>query len=265
MGLRRLAISNPGANTDTTLFTADNQYLLSVVATNTSASSSNIRVWVQPSGASASSQYAFIVYDLPVDGKNSYETFRFAVNQNDLVRVRADSASVSFQSYGLVQYDVNLGVGISSFQSASPTSPVDGLIWVDSDGVISGSDAKPVYVWSSASASWLPFAGGAINTAGNYTWTGTNSFSASTSIGNVSATEISYLDNVTSSIQTQLNDKEKLIPLQASAPSSPASSDLWVDSSGAAPILKVYNGTSWGSLASPADDDQNILANRVFG
>ena len=300
MGLRRLAISNPGANTDTTLFTADNQYLLSVIATNTSASSSNIRVWVQPSGASALSEYAFIVYDLPVDGKNSYETFRFAVNQNDLIRVRADSASVSFQAYGLVQYDVNLGVGISSFQSASPTSPVDGLIWVDSDGVISGSDAKPVYVWSNSANNWLPFAGAVTNTAANYTWTGTNNFSASTSIGNVSATEISYLDDVSSSIQTQLNNKadlaspsltgtptaptaasgtsttqiattafvannfEKLIPLQSSAPTSPATSDLWVDSSGATPILRVYNGTSWVALASPADDDQNILANRVF-
>lgn len=236
MGLRRLAISNPGANTDTTLFTADNQYLLSVIATNTSASSSNIRVWVEPSGASASSQYAFIVYDLPVDGKNSYETFRFAVNQNDLVRVRADSASVSFQSYGLVQYDINLGVGISSYQSSSPTSPVDGLIWVDSDGVLSGSSAKPAYVWSSASSSWIEFAG-TIDTSANYTFTG----------------------NVV------VPGYEKSIPLQASAPSSPASSDLWVDSSGTAPILKVYNGTSWVSLASPADDDQNILANRVFG
>lgn len=243
MGLRRLAISNPSANTDTTLFTADNQYLLSVIATNISTSSSTIRVWIEPSGSSASAQYGFIVYDLPVDGTNSYETFRFAVNQNDRVRVRANSANISFQGYGLVQYDVNLGVGISSFQSASPTSPVDGLIWVDSDGVISGSDAKPVYVWSSASATWLPFAGGALNTAGTYTWTGTNTFTGTVIIPGY----------------------EKSIPLQASAPSSPATSDLWVDSSGSAPILRVFNGTSWVALASPANDDQNILANRVFG
>ena len=264
MGLRRLAISNPSANTDTTLFTADNQYLLSVISTNISASASNIRVWVEPSGSSASAQYGFIVYDLPVDGKNSYETFRFAVNQNDRVRVRADSSNISFQAYGLVQYDVNLGVGVSSFQSASPTNVVDGLIWVDSDGVLSGTTAKPAYVWSSASSSWIPFAG-ELDTSANYTWTGTNNFSASTSIGNVSATEISYLDNVTSSIQTQLNDKEKLIPFQAFEPLSPSTSDLWVDSGGATPILRVFNGTSWVALASPAHDDQNILANRVFG
>ena len=231
MGLRRLAISNPGANTDTTLFTADNQYLLSVIATNTSASASSIRVWVQPSGASASSQYAFIVYDLPIDAKNSYETFRFAVNQNDLVRVRADSASVSFQSYGLVQYDVNLGVGISSFQSASPTNVVDGLIWVDSDGVLSGTSAKPAYVWSSASASWIPFAG-ELDTSANYTFTGT----------------------------VIIPGYEKEIPLQSSAPSSPSASDLWVDStSPTSPILKVYNGTSWIIAGSSGGEDTDAF------
>ena len=260
MGLRRLAISNPGANTDTTLFTADNQYLLSVISTNISASASNIRVWVEPSGSSASAQYGFIVYDLPVDGKNSYETFRFAVNQNDRVRVRADSANISFQAYGLVQYDVNLGVGVSSFQSASPTNVVDGLIWVDSDGVLSGTTAKPAYVWSSASSSWIPFAG-SIDTSANYNFTGNNNFTgnldATTQVAGTSNTRVATTAFVA-------NNFEKLIPLQASAPTSPATSDLWVDSSGATPILRVYNGTSWVALASPAHDDQNILANRVF-
>jgi hypothetical protein len=39
------------------------------------------------------------------------------------------------------------------------------------------------------------------------TWTGTHNFAATTSIGNVSATEISYLDGVTSAIQTQIDSK----------------------------------------------------------
>ena len=39
------------------------------------------------------------------------------------------------------------------------------------------------------------------------TFTGTVTLPADTSIGTVSATEIGYLDNVTSSIQTQLNSK----------------------------------------------------------
>lgn len=235
MGLRRLAISNPSANTDTTLFTADNQYLMSVIAANkSSTTSANIRVWVQPSGSSSPSQYAYIAYDLPVDQTNSFETFRFAVNQNDVVKIRSNTADLSFQAYGLVQYDINLGVGISSYATSAPSVPVDGMIWVDSDGV-SGTSAKPAYVYSSAASSWIPLVGG-INTAANYTFTGT----------------------------VIIPGYEKEIPLQNSAPTSPSASDLWIDNSAAAPQLKVYNGSAWVSLASAVDDRDLVLAQRMF-
>ena len=104
------------------------------------------------------------------------------------------------------------------------------MIWVDSDSDLSGQ--KIAYVYDSQE--WKVVS--AVNTAANYTFTGT----------------------------VVIPGYEESIPLQSSAPSSPATSDLWVDSSGATPILRVYNGTSWVALASPADDDQNILANRVF-
>lgn len=78
------------------------------------------------------------------------------------------------------------------------------------------------------------------------------------------AASVTSLQATDTSLQNQINEKEKSIPLQNSAPTSPSASDLWVDSSGTIPILKVYNGTSWVSLVSPADDDQNILANQVF-
>ena len=55
----------------------------------------------------------------------------------------------------MIQYDINLGVGISSFSSSSPSYPVDGLIWVDSDGT-SINGGLPTFVYSSASASWIP-------------------------------------------------------------------------------------------------------------
>lgn len=45
------------------------------------------------------------------------------------------------------------------------------------------------------------------NLAGGNTFTGTQSFPSTVSIGNVSATEIGFLDGVTSSIQTQLDSK----------------------------------------------------------
>lgn len=159
MGLTRLGISNPAANTDTTMFTSDNQYLLSVIATNKAASSpATIRVWVQPSGSTLEAQYSYIVYDLTLDSLNSYETFRFAINQNDVVKVRASTENISFSSYGLIQYDINIGAGISTYSATAPVNPVDGMIWVKSDGVIVGSTSKPTYVYSATAATWISMA-----------------------------------------------------------------------------------------------------------
>jgi hypothetical protein len=134
MGLRRLGIENPNATTDTTLYTATSQYLVSVIATNKSTTTpADIRVWVEPSGSASASEYAYIAYDLSVDQSNSFETFRFAVNQADVIKVRSSTADISFAAYGLIQYDINLGVGISSYQADAPSDPITGQIWVDSD------------------------------------------------------------------------------------------------------------------------------------
>jgi hypothetical protein len=109
-------------------------------------------------------------------------------------------------------------------------------------------------------------------TLANSTFTGTIVLPETTSIGNVTSTEIGYLDGVTSAIQTQIDSKlstssaetlyEKLIPYSSSAPSSPATGDLWVDST--IPTVKAYNGSTWVALGSVADDDQPILAARIF-
>jgi hypothetical protein len=106
----------------------------------------------------------------------------------------------------------------------------------------------------------------------NATFTGTIVLPATTSIANVTSTEIGYLDGVTSAIQTQIDSKlstssaetlyEKLIPYSSSAPISPATGDLWVDST--IPTVKAYNGSTWVALGSVADDDQPILAARIF-
>ena len=106
----------------------------------------------------------------------------------------------------------------------------------------------------------------------NATFTGTIVLPATTSIANVTSTEISYLDGVTSAIQTQIDSKlstssaetlyEKLIPYSNTAPTSPSTGDLWVDST--IPTVKAYNGSAWIALGSVADDDQPILAARIF-
>lgn len=253
MGLQRLGIINPIANSASTLFVADDQYLVSVIAANKSASAATIRVWTEPVGSTQQSEYAYVVYDLPVDEANSFETFRFAINQGDAIKVSATSSSISFSAFGLIQYDIRLALGVSSYASSSPSYPVQGMIWVDSDGD-AGNGSKPIYIYNGTS--WVSTAAAGIDLNANYAFTG------NISIGNVSSTEISYLDGVTSGIQNQLDNKEKSIPLQANEPSSPAVSDLWVDSTSMQ--LKVYNGSTWVALGAAVDDSQLIIAQRMF-
>lgn len=239
MGLQRLAVANPASTTDTTLFTADNQYLASVIIVNKNTSNlANCSVWVVPSGATVESEYAYIIYDFPIDSTNSYETFRFAVNQNDEIHIQCNNADCSVQVIGLVQFDVNLGVGISSYSATAPTNVVDGLIWVDSDATLTGGK-HPAYVWDSTASSWAEFVGG-IDESADYTFTGTNTFTGT----------------------VVLSGYEKEIPLQSTAPSSPNASDLWVDS--VSMQLKVYDGAEWTALGAAVDDSQLVIAQRMF-
>ena len=242
------------------MFTSDNQYLVSIIATNkASATPATLRIWVEPSGSSSESQYSYIVYDIALDSLNSYETFKFAINQNDVVKIRASTANISFSAYGLVQYDIRLGAGISSYSATAPINPVDGMIWVDSSSSIPGSTAKIVKVYSALAADWISTAAAGIDNTANYAFTGT--VSATTQTVGDSSTKLATTAFVAAGF-------EKTIPLQSSAPASPASSDLWVDNTDPLkPILKVYNGTSWITAGSSitADDDQIILASRVFG
>jgi hypothetical protein len=50
------------------------------------------------------------------------------------------------------------------------------------------------------------------------------------------------------SLQNQINEKEKNILYQSSAPLIPTTGDLWIDS--ASMQLKTYNGSSWVTLGA---------------
>lgn len=43
----------------------------------------------------------------------------------------------------------------------------------------------------------------------------------------INTTELNYVDGVTSNIQIQLNEKNSIIPLSATQPSSPSIGDYW--------------------------------------
>jgi hypothetical protein len=135
MGLMRLGVSNPSANTDVAIYTATGPFLASIIATNKSASvTSNVRMWIVPSGATLTSQYAYLAFDQDIVPQNTLETHRFALNQNDVVYVRADTADMSFMINGLKQVDIALAAGVTSYSNTPPIDVMDGMIWVDKDG-----------------------------------------------------------------------------------------------------------------------------------
>lgn len=109
MAVRRLGISNPTLNTNTSVFTAANAtYLCSVIITNKDSVEKTGRVWVVPNGATQASQYGYIVYDVAVPAGNSIETHRFAISDGDSVWVRGNSSNISFSLNGI--YDSSASI-----------------------------------------------------------------------------------------------------------------------------------------------------------
>ena len=139
MAITRFALSNPDANTDTLIYTADRQSVSSVIATNKSVNDVTMRVWVVPQGATTESEYAYLSYDAIIPPQNSLETFRFSFTSQDQLYVRASSAEVSFYLNGIYESVGNQFVTVSS---TAPSSPTIGDVWVNDTN-------DSVYFWDS--------------------------------------------------------------------------------------------------------------------
>ena len=105
-GVQRLGIIDDASGTvygsGNLAFTATGNYLLSVIATNTAATAAEIYIYVVPDGWEANTEFGLLAYKLPLSAYNSYETFRFGVNNTDEVYV-AGSAGVRYIVQGILQ------------------------------------------------------------------------------------------------------------------------------------------------------------------
>jgi hypothetical protein len=94
-----------------------------------------------------------------------------------------------------------------------------------------------------------------------------NTYLSQVSASTIYATQTD-LDNIDLSLyltqSSASTQYEKLIPYSSSAPLSPATGDLWLDSLTSPPALKTYNGSSWVQLGSAVDDAQAIFSSRMF-
>jgi len=234
MAITRLALSNPSAATDTLLYTASRDALVSVIATNKgSSSSSNIRVWVQPSGSSSPSQYAYIAYDSVVPSVNTLETFRFPITNGDSVYVRTLNATVSFSLNGI--YESN-GTSNISVGTTAPSSPAIGDVFVNT--VTSGT-----LYWSGSA--WV---NGVADTS-LYPFSRYQSSAPSSPItGQIwvdSDDQSTYIWSGSAWVATTAPGSS----YQSTAPSNPKTGQLWIDSDDS--VTYVYTGSAWLALSNP--------------
>ena len=98
-----LGQSNPTANTNTDLYTvpaATSTVCSTLVICNQAATGATFRVAVRPSGAAIATQH-YLSYDTALNANDSVTlTIGVTLAATDVVTVRANSATVSFNLFG---------------------------------------------------------------------------------------------------------------------------------------------------------------------
>lgn len=98
-----LGQSNPAANTNTDLYTvpsATSTVCSTLVICNQAATGATFRIAVRPAGAAISTAQ-YIAYDSSINANDSITlTIGLTLASTDVVTVRANSASVSFNLFG---------------------------------------------------------------------------------------------------------------------------------------------------------------------
>ena len=131
MAVKRLGIIQPAANALTTLATADVSNVASVIITNRGATEVAVDVFVEPvEFPNSPSQRAYIVSNLTVAVGQSFETFRFAMNVGDILKVLANTGNATFSASAVYE---TTGRSQVVYQATQPGNPNVGDIWVDSD------------------------------------------------------------------------------------------------------------------------------------
>jgi hypothetical protein len=101
--IRRLGISNPVSASPTLLFQSDGVYVCSVFATNKAVSATDVTIWIDPGGLGIQQDIGYVTFNTKLPGNDLLETFRFALNNDDYLYAKANSASVSFLTFGINQ------------------------------------------------------------------------------------------------------------------------------------------------------------------
>jgi hypothetical protein len=146
MAVARFASAKPLAGVDTLLYTVERTALTSVVAVNTSGFT-KISAWIVPAGEDLNED-AWIHYinDIDLTNRNTFETFKIAVNAGDKIYASSISGEVTFFINGIFDLTgtTNITVG-----AQEPESPQIGDIWINSE-----ADPQEVFYWTGSI--WQP-------------------------------------------------------------------------------------------------------------
>lgn len=234
MAITRLALATPNANVNTLLYASTRNALVSIIATNKSATTSaSVRIWVKPAGATTESQYSFISYDAPIPLLNTLETFRVPIMNNDEVYIRASTSDVSFSLNAI--YESNGTSNITTGTSV-PSSPVIGDVFVNTStsGVLYWTGSN--WVNGTVDSSLYPFS--------KYQ----SSAPSSPSTGQIwvdSDDQSTYIWSGSAWVATTAPGSS----YQSTAPSNPKTGQLWIDSDDS--VTYVYTGSAWLALSNP--------------
>jgi hypothetical protein len=126
MAVSRFANVKPLAGVDTLLWEVDKQALVSVVAVNTGGAT-KISAYIVPSEPE-SPDNIYYMNDIPFKNRDTFETFKIAVNVGDEIYVSSENGDVSFFTNGIYDKNGNTDVYVGT---QSPEYPTVGTIWID--------------------------------------------------------------------------------------------------------------------------------------
>jgi hypothetical protein len=148
MAVARFAVKKPIANasgTDAFLYEITRTSLTSIVAVNTSGFT-KISAWIVPDGEDAvPANWIPYVDDIELTSRNTFETFRVAVNVGDKIYVSSASGEVTFFVNGVYDSEGRANVTVGE---GEPESPQVGDVWITN--YISPTEPQQIYYWAAA-------------------------------------------------------------------------------------------------------------------
>ena len=124
--MKRLGVERVVADTDTLLTDVIIPYFTSVIATNLSETeTANLTISIRPDNTSDEEEFAYVVYNFPLEPFNTLETNRFALNANDSLYVKSSIGNVSFIAEGISQQNTT-NTYISGSALDYPSNPILG-------------------------------------------------------------------------------------------------------------------------------------------